>query len=80
MLREQLAAAKAEGVLVPQVVYGYFPANGDGDDLVVWTDESPHAELAGSRSPPARRSRSCASPTSSGPSSRARSTTPRSTS
>ena len=27
-------------MLVPQVVYGYFPANGDGDDLVVWTDES----------------------------------------
>ena len=38
--REQLGAAKASGVLVPQVVYGYFPANGDGDDLVVWTDES----------------------------------------
>jgi 5-methyltetrahydrofolate--homocysteine methyltransferase len=40
MLREQLAAAKSSGVLVPQVVYGYFPANGDGDELVVWTDES----------------------------------------
>ena len=38
--REQLAAAKASGVLVPQLVYGYFPANGDGDDLVVWTDET----------------------------------------
>ncbi|MGI9028492.1 MAG: methionine synthase [Ilumatobacteraceae bacterium] len=44
--REQLAAAKASGVLVPQVVYGYFPANGDGDDLVVWTDESRTAEAA----------------------------------
>ena len=40
ILREQLAAAKATGVLIPQVVYGYFPVNGDGDDLVVWTDES----------------------------------------
>ncbi len=40
MLREQLAQAKASGVLVPQVVYGYFPVNGDGDDLIVWTDES----------------------------------------
>jgi 5-methyltetrahydrofolate--homocysteine methyltransferase len=40
ILREQLAAAKSSGVLVPQVVYGYFPANGDGDELVVWTDES----------------------------------------
>jgi 5-methyltetrahydrofolate--homocysteine methyltransferase len=38
--REQLATAKAGGVLVPQVVYGYFPANGDGDDLVVWEDEA----------------------------------------
>jgi 5-methyltetrahydrofolate--homocysteine methyltransferase len=44
--REQLAAAKATGVLVPQVVYGYFPANGDGDDLVVWTDESRSTEAA----------------------------------
>jgi 5-methyltetrahydrofolate--homocysteine methyltransferase len=40
VLREQLATAKAEGWLVPQVVYGYFPANADGDDLVIWTDES----------------------------------------
>jgi 5-methyltetrahydrofolate--homocysteine methyltransferase len=44
--REQFAAAKASGVLVPQVVYGYFPANGDGDDLVVWTDESRTTEAA----------------------------------
>ena len=49
--REQLAAAKASGVLVPQVVYGYFPANGDGDDLVVWTDESRSAEAARFRFP-----------------------------
>ncbi|MSO59395.1 MAG: methionine synthase [Ilumatobacteraceae bacterium] len=44
MLREQLAAAKASGVLVPQLVYGYFPVNGDGNDLVVWTDETRTAE------------------------------------
>ena len=44
--REQLAAAKASGVLVPQLVYGYFPANGDGDDLVVWTDETRSSEAA----------------------------------
>jgi len=44
--REQLAAAKASGVLVPQVVYGYFAANGDGNDLVVWTDESRTTEAA----------------------------------
>jgi 5-methyltetrahydrofolate--homocysteine methyltransferase len=40
LFREQLAAAKAEGLLVPQVVYGYFPANADGDDLIIWADES----------------------------------------
>ncbi|MET0910180.1 MAG: vitamin B12 dependent-methionine synthase activation domain-containing protein, partial [Ilumatobacteraceae bacterium] len=46
IFREQLGAAKASGVLVPQVVYGYFPANGDGDDLVVWTDETRSTEAA----------------------------------
>ena len=39
-LRAQLAEAKAQNLLVPQVAYGYFAANGDGNDLVVWTDES----------------------------------------
>ena len=50
--REQLAAAKASGVLVPQLVYGYFPANGDGDDLVVWTDETRSSEAAALPLPP----------------------------
>jgi 5-methyltetrahydrofolate--homocysteine methyltransferase len=50
-LRERLAAAKASGVLVPQVVYGYFPANGDGDELVVWTDESRTVEACRFRYP-----------------------------
>ncbi len=45
-LRDQLAQAKAEHLLVPQVVYGYFPANGDGDDLVIWSDEERSEELA----------------------------------
>jgi 5-methyltetrahydrofolate--homocysteine methyltransferase len=31
-------------VLVPQVVYGYFPANADGDDVVVWTDDTRRTE------------------------------------
>jgi len=46
VLREQLGAAKASGVLVPQVVYGYFAVNGDGDDLIVWSDESRTTEIA----------------------------------
>ena len=24
----------------PQVVYGYFPANSDGNDVIIWTDET----------------------------------------
>jgi 5-methyltetrahydrofolate--homocysteine methyltransferase len=44
-LRAQLADAKATGVLVPQVVYGYYAANGDGDDVVIWTDDTRTSEL-----------------------------------
>jgi 5-methyltetrahydrofolate--homocysteine methyltransferase len=44
LLREELGKAKASGVLVPQVVYGYFAANGDGNDVVVWKDETRTAE------------------------------------
>jgi 5-methyltetrahydrofolate--homocysteine methyltransferase len=43
-LREELAKATAAGLLVPQVVYGYYPANGDGNDLVLWKDESATSE------------------------------------
>jgi 5-methyltetrahydrofolate--homocysteine methyltransferase len=39
-LRAILAEVKAADLLVPQVVYGYFPVNGDGDDLVVFTDDT----------------------------------------
>jgi 5-methyltetrahydrofolate--homocysteine methyltransferase len=45
-LRDELATAKSEGLLVPQVVYGYFPANGDGNDLVIWNDESRREQRA----------------------------------
>ncbi len=45
-LRSLLAEVKADDLLVPQVVYGYFPANSDGDDLVIWTDESRTDEAA----------------------------------
>ncbi|HET9691462.1 MAG TPA: dihydropteroate synthase, partial [Acidimicrobiales bacterium] len=43
-LREQLAAARAADVLRPAVAYGYFPVNADGDDLVVFTDDTRRAE------------------------------------
>ncbi len=35
----QLDEAKAEGWLVPAVIWGYFPVNADGNDLIVWTDD-----------------------------------------
>jgi 5-methyltetrahydrofolate--homocysteine methyltransferase len=38
-LRALLAHVRSEDLLVPQVAYGYFPVNGDGDDLVVFTDD-----------------------------------------
>ncbi len=40
LLREQLAVAKSEQLLVPQVAWGHFAANADGDDLIVFEDES----------------------------------------
>ena len=40
-LREQLGKAKEADLLVPSVAYGHFAANAEGNDLVVWKDESP---------------------------------------
>jgi 5-methyltetrahydrofolate--homocysteine methyltransferase len=44
-LRDQLDKARADDLLIPQVVYGYWPANGDGTDVVVWEDESRDREI-----------------------------------
>ncbi len=44
LLREQLAGVKAEQLLLPQVVWGHFAANADGDDLVIYKDESRSSE------------------------------------
>jgi 5-methyltetrahydrofolate--homocysteine methyltransferase len=44
VLRDQLSRARAGGILEPAVAYGYFAVNGDGDDLVVWKDETRTAE------------------------------------
>jgi 5-methyltetrahydrofolate--homocysteine methyltransferase len=44
ILREELGNAKAGDILVPQVVYGYFPANADGQDLVIWKDDTRTSE------------------------------------
>jgi len=45
VLRSELDKAKAKDLLVPQVAWGYFAANAEGDDLVVWADEDRRAEL-----------------------------------
>ncbi len=44
LFRERLARARSRGLLHPQVVYGYYPVNADGDDLVVWTDRARSSE------------------------------------
>ncbi len=31
---------KSERILQPRVVYGYFPCNSDGDDLIIWDSQS----------------------------------------
>ena len=38
-LRALLDEAIATQILRPAVVYGYFPCNGDGNDVVVWDDQ-----------------------------------------
>ncbi|MFV1971644.1 MAG: methionine synthase [Acidimicrobiia bacterium] len=39
-LRHALTVARAEDLLQPQVVYGYFPVSSDGDQVIVWTDKA----------------------------------------
>ena len=53
-LRSQLAQATTEGLLNPAVVYGYFPANSDGQDIVIWSDESRDGEITRFRFPRSR--------------------------
>ncbi|MGC8628179.1 MAG: methionine synthase [Acidimicrobiales bacterium] len=45
VLRAQLAAARKSDVLQPAVAYGYWPANSDGDDLVIWASTDRSEEL-----------------------------------
>lgn len=39
-LAQMQKAAQREGTLKPQAAYGYFPANSDGDALIVWDAEA----------------------------------------
>jgi 5-methyltetrahydrofolate--homocysteine methyltransferase len=44
-LREQLSVAKEDDLLVPQVVWGHYPAASDGNDLVVFSDDTHDKEI-----------------------------------
>ena len=44
-LREQLAIAKREDLLVPQVVWGHYPVASQDRDLIVYTDDERTEEL-----------------------------------
>ncbi|GMQ92874.1 MAG: methionine synthase [Acidimicrobiia bacterium] len=50
-LRRAITAARAEDLLQPQVVYGYFPVNGHGNELIVWADQTRTQELVRFRFP-----------------------------
>jgi 5-methyltetrahydrofolate--homocysteine methyltransferase len=51
-LAQMQQAALQAGTLIPQAVYGYYPANSDGNDLIIW-DPQPFADANGN--PPERR-------------------------
>lgn len=44
VLRQELASAKQRDLLVPQVAWGHFAANADGNDVVIYTDDSRSTE------------------------------------
>ena len=44
-LREQLSIAKEEDLLVPQVVWGHYPAASDGNELVIYADDARDGEV-----------------------------------
>ena len=46
VLERLKAECRAEPILAPKVVYGWWPANGDGDDLVVFDAEDHDREIA----------------------------------
>ncbi len=46
ILREQLAFVKEDDLLVPQVVWGHYPAAAEGNDLVIFSDDNRASEAA----------------------------------
>ncbi len=45
-LQRYRASAERELVLSPRVVYGYYPAAGEGDDVIVYDPKDPAREIA----------------------------------
>ncbi len=56
-LRMWLDRIKTEGLLEPAIVYGYFPANSDGDDLIIFDPDDQDREVARFTFPRQRRGR-----------------------
>jgi 5-methyltetrahydrofolate--homocysteine methyltransferase len=46
VLKRMLGVAKQQDILVPQAVYGYWPASGEGDDVVLYDPEDSAREVA----------------------------------
>ncbi len=44
-LRHWLGRAKKEKLLIPQVVYGYWPAKSEGNELIVYDPDEPEKEV-----------------------------------
>jgi len=51
ILRELVAVCEAQHILRPQAIYGYFPAQSEGDDLMVYEPSDRRRELARFRFP-----------------------------
>lgn len=45
ILRRLVEWSEAESILEPRVVYGWYPCQSDGDDLIIWDPEDPEREL-----------------------------------
>ncbi len=56
-LRDELGKALAENILVPAAVWGYFPVNSEGNELIVWDDDNRRDERVRFRFPRQRKDR-----------------------
>ncbi len=46
ILKRMLGVAKQQAILIPQAAYGYWPANAEGDDLILYDPEDREREVA----------------------------------